>query len=82
MPGEMPGGRGGMGRPMGGGMPGGQAAEKSYDYDKKQQKYDKAIKKILSESQMQGYEKIKPQFASQRRVKEFLLGGQQEPLSR
>ncbi|WP_288281102.1 hypothetical protein [uncultured Prevotella sp.] len=78
MPGEMPCGRGGMGRPMGGGMPGGQAAEKSYDYDKKQQIYDKAIKKILSESQMQGYEKIKPQFASQRRVKEFLLGGQQE----
>ena len=78
MPGEMPGGRGGMGRPMGGGMPRGQASEKSYDYDKKQQKYDKAIKKILSESQMQGYEKIKPQFASQRRVKEFLLDGQQE----
>lgn len=76
--GGMPGGGGGMGRPMGGGMSGGQAAEKSYDYDKKQQKYDKAIKKILSESQMQGYEKIKPQFASQRRVKEFLLGGQQE----
>lgn len=68
----MPGGMGGG--PMGGGMPGGQSSEKEYDYDKKQQKYDKAIGKILTEEQMEGYLKIKPQFASQRRIREFLLG--------
>ena len=39
-----------------------------------QQKYDKAIGKILTEEQMEGYLKIKPQFASQRRIREFLLG--------
>ena len=60
----------------GGGMPGEQSQEKSYDYDKQQQKYDKAIGKILSEQQYESYLKIKPQFASQRRVREFLLGGQ------
>lgn len=76
MPGGMGGGMpGGMGDgPMGGGMPGGQSSEKEYDYDKKQQKYDKAIGKILTEEQMEGYLKIKPQFASQRRIREFLLG--------
>ena len=71
---------GGMGGPGGGGkgMPGGgQPSESSYDYDKQQQKYDKAIGKILTEQQYEGYQKIKPQFASQRRVREFLLGGQQ-----
>lgn len=68
----MPGGMGGG--PMGGGMPGGQSSEKEYDYDKKQQKYDKAIGKILTEEQMEGYLKIKTQFASQRRIREFLLG--------
>lgn len=56
--GERPSGRpsGGMGGPGGGmpgsprgGMPGEQSQEKSYDYDKQQQKYDKAIGKILSE---------------------------------
>ena len=72
--GGMPGGFGG-GMP-GGGMPGEQSQEKSYDYDKQQQKYDKAIGKILSEQQYESYLKIKPQFASQRRVREFLLGGQ------
>jgi len=88
--GGMPGGFGG-GMPGGGfgsrgggmpgdprdGMSGGQSQEKSYDYDKQQQKYDKAIGKILSEQQYESYLKIKPQFASQRRVREFLLGGQQ-----
>ncbi len=83
--GGMPGGGmpgGGFGG-RGGGMPGGQhggmgmAQEKSYDYDKQQQKYDKAIGKILSEQQYEGYLKIKPQFASQRKVRDFLLGGQQ-----
>ena len=72
MGGGMPGGMGGG--PMGGGMPGGQSSEKEYDYDKKQQKYDKAVGKILTEEQMEGYLKIKPQFASQRRIREFLLG--------
>jgi hypothetical protein len=72
MGGGMPGGMGGG--PMGGGMPGGQSSEKEYDYDKKQQKYDKAIGKILTEEQMEGYLKIKTQFASQRRIREFLLG--------
>lgn len=70
--GGMPGGpRGGMG------MPGEQSQGNSYDYDKQQQKYDKAIGKILSEQQYESYLKIKPQFTSQRRVREFLLGGQQ-----
>ena len=71
--GGMPGG-GGMGRgPMGGGMPGG-STQKSYDYDKNQKKYDKAIGKILSEKQLADYQELKSQFASQRRVREFLFG--------
>jgi hypothetical protein len=75
--GGMPGG--GMGRgPMGGGMPGGPSSENSYDYDKKQKKYDKALGKILNEKQMEGYQEIKPQFASQRRVRDFLFGMPQE----
>ena len=72
--GGMPGGRGGFG----GGMPGGPSSENSYDYDKKQKKYDKAISKILTDKQMEGYQKIKPQFASQRRVRDFLFGTPQE----
>ena len=81
MPSGGMGGHGGgmQGGPRGGGMgmPGGsQPSESSYDYDKQQQKYDKAIGKILSEQQNESYLKIKPQFASQRRVREFLLGGQ------
>ena len=67
---------GGMTGSPRGGMPGEQSQEKSYDYDKQQQKYDKAIGKILSEQQYESYLKIKPQFASQRRVRDFLLGGQ------
>ena len=77
MPGGGFGSRGGMPGGPRGGMSGGQSQEKSYDYDKQQQKYDKAIGKILSEQQYESYLKIKPQFASQRRVREFLLGGQQ-----
>ena len=80
MPGGSFGGRGGGmhgGRGGGMGMPGGPSRENSYDYDKQQQKYDKAIGKILSEQQYESYLKIKPQFASQRRVRDFLLGGQQ-----
>ena len=72
--GGMPGGRGGFG----GGMPSGPSSENSYDYDKKQKKYDKAISKILTDKQMEGYQKIKPQFASQRRVRDFLFGTPQE----
>ena len=82
MPGGGMGGPGGgmQGGPRGGGMGmpgGGQPSENTYDYDKQQQKYDKAIAKILSDEQYEGYQKIRPQFASQRRVREFLLGGQQ-----
>ena len=84
--GGMPGG--GMGGPGGGmqgglrggrmGMPSGsQPSESSYDYDKQQKKYDKAIGKILTEQQYEGYQKIKPQFYSQRKNREFLFGGQQ-----
>ena len=47
-------------------------------YDKKQKKYDKAISKILSEKQMEGYQEIKTQFASQRRVRDFLFGSPQD----
>ena len=75
--GGMPGGGFGGG-PRGGGMPGGQSQDKSYDFDKNQKKYDKAISKILSSEQMDGYQQIKPKFASQRRVREFLLGGPQD----
>lgn len=75
--GGMPGGGFG-GSPRGGGMPGGQSQQKSYDFDKNQKKYDKAIGKILSSEQMEGYQQIKPKFASQRRVREFLLGGPQD----
>ena len=82
MPGGGMGGHGGgmQGSPRGGGMgmpSGGQPSENTYDYDKQQQKYDKAIAKILTEQQYEGYQKIKPQFASQRKIREFLLGGQQ-----
>jgi len=78
MPGGGFGGRGGgmPGSPRGG-MSGEQSQEKSYDYDKQQQKYDKAIGKILTEQQYEGYQKIKPQFYSQRKNREFLFGGQQ-----
>jgi len=78
--------RGGMGGPGGGmgGRPGGApgmgaagSQNTSYDYDKKQEKYDKAIRKILSESQYDGYLELRPQFASQRRIQDFLMGGQQ-----
>ena len=74
--GGMPEGMGGG--PRMGGMPGGPASENSYDYDKKQKKYDKAISKILSEKQMEGYQEIKTQFASQRRVRDFLFGSPQD----
>ena len=81
--GGMPrGGMGGRGSGMHDGprgdMPqGGPGEQNSYDYDKQQTKYDEKIKKILSDEQYEGYLKLKPQFASQRRIREFLMGGQQ-----
>ena len=66
------------GAPPSGGMPGGHASENSYDYDKKQKKYDKVISKILTEKQMEGYQEIKSHFASQRRVRDFLFGASQD----
>ncbi len=82
------GGSGGMGGGMGqggrGGGPGGMGgmgmsssrAESEYDYDKNQEKYDKKLRKILTEEQYESYKNIRPRFASQRLVREFLLGGQ------
>ena len=72
------GGRGGgmQGGPRGGMPQGGPSEQNSYDYDKQQTKYDEKIKKILSEEQYEGYLKLKPQFASQRRIRDFLMGGQ------
>ena len=83
MPGGGMGGRGGgmQGGPRGGMPQGGPSEQNSYDYDKQQTKYDEKIKKILSEEQYEGYLKLKPQFASQRRIREFLMGGQQDLLS-
>ena len=77
------GGRGGgmQGGPRGGMPQGGPGEQNSYDYDKQQTKYDEKIKKILSDEQYEGYLKLKPQFASQRRIREFLMGGQQDLLS-
>ena len=77
MPGGMP--PGGMqGVPRGGMPPGGMpsgANQSSYDYDKEQQKYDKQMRKLLSDEQYEGYLKLKPQFHSQRKTREFLMGG-------
>jgi hypothetical protein len=75
------GGRGGggmQGGPRGGMPPGGNQQQSSYDYDKQQSKYDKQIRKILSEEQYEGYLKLKPQFYSQRKIREFLMGGNGE----
>jgi hypothetical protein len=71
--GGMPGG--GMGGPRGGFPPTGDQQPSSYDYDKQQSKYDKQMRKLLSDEQYEGYLKLKPQFYSQRRVREFLMGG-------
>ena len=77
-----PDGNRGGGRPgggFGGGMPPtGNQQQSSYDYDKQQSKYDKQIRKLLSDKQYEGYLKLKPQFYSQRRVREFLMGGNGE----
>ncbi|MCR5130706.1 MAG: hypothetical protein K6C10_04505 [Prevotella sp.] len=79
--GGMPGGGnfgGGMpgGAPRGGmGMPSENSSKASYDYEKKQKKYDKAIAKILTTEQYEGYLKLKPQFASQRKNMPMPPGG-------
>lgn len=75
-----PDGNRGGGRPGGGGFgggmpPSGNQQQSSYDYDKQQTKYDKQMRKLLSDEQYEGYLKLKPQFYSQRRVREFLMGG-------
>ncbi len=69
--GGMPGG--GMGGPRGG-MPPGHEQKSGYNYESKQLKYDKKIKKILTEEQFQDYQKIKSDFASQKQIREFLQG--------
>ena len=75
MPGGGMGGPGGAGG-FGGGMPPtGNQQQSSYDYDKQQSKYDKQMRKLLSDEQYEGYLKLKPQFYSQRRIREFLMGG-------
>ena len=75
MPGGGMGGRGGgmQGGPRGGMPPTGNQ-QSSYDYDKQQSKYDKQMRKLLSDEQYEGYLKLKPQFYSQRRIREFLMG--------
>jgi hypothetical protein len=77
---------GGPGGNMGGGMVGGgpqgqrpQGFGSSNDDEldlsgKKQEAYEKKLKSILSDSQYEGYKKIKPTFASQVLIKQFLLG--------
>jgi hypothetical protein len=74
------GGRGGgmPGGPRGGMPPTGNQQLSSYDYDKQQTKYDKQMRKLLSDEQYESYLKLKPQFYSQRRVREFLMGGNGE----
>ena len=79
---------GGMGAPdggFGGGMqggprgsmpPGGESQQASYNYDKQQLKYDKKLRKLLSDDQYEGYLKLRPEFHSQRRIREFLWGGE------
>ncbi len=67
---------GGHGGGMGGGPMGGHRGPEEYDYDRQQTKYDKAVRKLFSEEQFEGYKKIKQQFYSQRRVRDFLLGNQ------
>ena len=80
--GGMPsGGMGGRGGGMHGGPRGGMpsgAQQSSYDYDKEQQKYDKQMRKLLSDEQYEDYLKLKPQFYSQRSVREFLMVGNGE----
>lgn len=69
---------GGMqGGPRGGMPPTGNQQQSSYDYDKQQSKYEKQMRKLLSDEQYESYLKLKPQFYSQRRIREFLMGGKE-----
>ncbi len=68
----------GMGGPRGGRPSGGPGRTSEYDYDKQQTKYDKKLHKLLSDEQYEGYLKLKPLFASQRRIREFLMGSNAE----
>lgn len=45
------------------------------EMERKQDKYDKQLRKILNDSQYAAYEKVKPKFASQRMYRDFLLFG-------
>ena len=63
-----------QGGPRGGMPPGGAGQTSEYDYEKQQAKYDKKMRKLLSDEQYDGYLKLKPQFASQRRIRDFLIG--------
>ena len=78
--GGMRGHGGGFGGGMHGGprgdIPTGQRQANAYDYDKKQEKYDKKIEKLFTPDQYEGCKKLKKQFFSQRRYRNFLLGGQ------
>ena len=73
-----PGGGGGMQGGPGGGMPPGEGSQQqaSYNYDRQQLKYDKKLRKLLSADQYEGYLKLRPEFHSQRRIREFLWGGE------
>ena len=78
--GNAPQGRSGMGGP-GGGFRSSQSSSSSSEdlfskMEKRETKYEKKLRKILSDSQYAGYEKIKPSFASQRMYRDFLLNGQ------
>ena len=71
------GGGGGMqGGPRSGMPPSGESQQASYNYDKQQLKYDKKLRKLLSDDQYEGYLKLRPEFHSQRRIREFLWGGE------
>ena len=80
---------GGMGGPggMGGmtGMSGSQSGKSTsnsnlpQDLSKKQARYDQKLKKILTEEQYTGYEKIKKEYASQTQYHDFLLNDSQLP---
>jgi hypothetical protein len=81
--GDMQGGHGGMGGPSngmdgpgGGSMPSsGSNSDPFKEMERKQDKYDKQLRKILNDSQYAAYEKVKPKFASQRMYRDFLLFG-------
>ncbi len=65
-----------MDGPGGGSMPSsGSNSDPFKEMERKQDKYDKQLRKILNDSQYAAYEKVKPKFASQRMYRDFLLFG-------